>query len=151
MSAIALSQAQADMLNKVLSGLVSETDARAGVICDIGGNILSQFPASPDLAVDTAAVLAAGTFVATRELADVIGEPGFQSSCHRGATSGVLVSSLGRDHLVLLILGAETVEGLARIFLEKVSAQLIGILGTSSQQSIKDAGHLETFEVEEKA
>ncbi len=74
MSAIAVSKAQGDILNQMLSALISESEARAAVLCDIDGNILAQTPASPDLNVQTAAVLAAGTFVATRELAGVIGE-----------------------------------------------------------------------------
>jgi hypothetical protein len=150
MSAIALSQVQGDVLHSVLSELASESEARAAVICDVGGNILAHTPASPDLPVGTAAVLAAGTFVATRELAAVIGETGFQSSCHRGANSGVLVRALGGNHLVLLILSSKSVEGLARICLEKVSAQLISILERAGGQSIMDAGHSSDFEVEEK-
>jgi predicted regulator of Ras-like GTPase activity (Roadblock/LC7/MglB family) len=151
MSAIAVSKAQGDILNQMLSALISESEARAAVLCDIDGNILAQTPASPDLNVQTAAVLAAGTFVATRELAGVIGEAGFQSSCHRGANSGVLVSALGDNHLLLLILSSRTVEGLARICLEKVSALLISMLKNIGGQSITDAGQHNDFEVEEKA
>jgi len=149
MSAIALSQTQGDILTRVLSGLASECDARAAVISDVSGNILAQAPASPDLAVETAAVLAAGTFLATRQLADVIGETGFQSSCHRGANSGVLVHALGGDHLVLLVLSNKSVEGLARICLEKVSVQLISMLASTGGQSVMDAGQVSDFEVEE--
>ena len=149
MSTIALSQAQGEMLTKVLSGLASECDARAAVISDVGGNILAQAPATPDLDVETAAVLAAGTFLATRKLADVVGETGFQSSCHRGASSGVLVHALGGDHLVLLVLSSESVEGLARIYLDKVSVQLVSILESTGGQSVMDAGQISDFEVEE--
>ena len=149
MSAIALSQTQGDILTRVLSGLASECDARAAVISDVSGNILAQAPASPDLAVETAAVLAAGTFLATRQLADVIGETGFQSSCHRGANSGVLVHALGGDHLVLLVLSNKSVEGLARICLEKVSVQLVSMLASTGGQSVMDAGQVSDFEVEE--
>jgi predicted regulator of Ras-like GTPase activity (Roadblock/LC7/MglB family) len=149
MSAIALSQAQGEMLTKVLSGLASECDARVAVISDVGGNILAQAPASPDLAVETAAVLAAGTFLATRELADVVGETGFQSSCHRGANSGVLVHALGDHHLVLLVLSSKSVEGLARICLDKVSVQLVSMLESAGGQSVMDAGQVRDFEVEE--
>jgi predicted regulator of Ras-like GTPase activity (Roadblock/LC7/MglB family) len=149
MSAIALSQAQGEMLTKVLAGLASECDARVAVISDVGGNIMAQAPASPDLAVETAAVLAAGTFLATRELADVVGETGFQSSCHRGANSGVLVHALGDHHLVLLVLSSKSVEGLARICLEKVSVQLISMLESAGGQSVMDAGQVSDFEVEE--
>ena len=149
MSAIALSQTQGEILTRVLSGLASECDARAAVISDVSGNILAQAPASPDLAVETAAVLAAGTFLATRQLADVIGETGFQSSCHRGANSGVLVHALGGDHLVLLVLSSKSVEGLARICLEKVSVQLVSMLESAGGQSVMDAGQVSDFEVEE--
>jgi hypothetical protein len=149
MSAIALSQTQGEILTRVLSGLASECDARAAVISDVSGNILAQAPASPDLAVETAAVLTAGTFLATRQLAAVIGETGFQSSCHRGANSGVLVHALGGDHLVLLVLSNKSVEGLARICLEKVSVQLVSMLARTGGQSVMDAGQVSDFEVEE--
>ena len=149
MSAIALSRAQSEILTKVLAGLASECEARVAVICDVGGNIMAQAPGAPDLAVETAAVLAAGTFLATRELADVIGETGFMSSCHRGANSGVLVHSLGANHLVMLVLSSKSIEGLARICLAKVSAQLVSMLESTGAQSIREAGQVSDFEVEE--
>jgi predicted regulator of Ras-like GTPase activity (Roadblock/LC7/MglB family) len=142
---------QSQLLGGILKNISEECDADAVAVCDVGGNVIAQDVRVPNKSFTNAAALAAGSFAATRELAGIIGEPGFRSIFHKGRKSGVLIQSLGGDFLILVVLGEKSVEGMVRLFLRKVSRQIGSILATADGQSLEDAGVTEQFEIEEAA
>ncbi len=144
MSTKTLTETQFTALNSALESLISESEARGAALCDSGGNILSS-SAGDERLMDNVAALAAGSFAATRELADIIGEPGFRSIFHRGQESGILIYALNEQHLVVVILGKNSFEGLVRLCLKKTANQLKAILEE------KDAGSDHVFEAEQQS
>ena len=149
MSTAALSQQQSESLGRILSGLNKECEANAVVVADIGGNILAQDTHLEERVIETVAALAGGSFSATRELAHVIGEPGFKAIFHRGRKSGILIQALRGDFLILVLFGENSIEGLVRLCLKKVTPQIETILDETEGQTAESAGATEAFEVQE--
>ncbi|MBN2301795.1 MAG: roadblock/LC7 domain-containing protein [Lentisphaerae bacterium] len=150
MTATALSKEQSQTLGTVINKLAKDCDAKAVVICDIGGYILASESQTNDKSIETAAALAAGSFAATRELAGIVGEEeGFKSICHRGVTSGVLIQALGDNFLILVILGEKSIEGLVRLHLKKITKQIETIVNATQDQSVHAAGATGSFSVQE--
>ena len=150
MTANALSEEQSKTLGRILRDVIDKCDAEAVAVCDIGGYVLGEDTRDKNESIANAAALAAGSFAATNELAQLIGEPGFKSISHRGRKSGIVISSLCEGYLILVILGQKSVEGLVRLFLKKVTPQLASLIAETTGQSAEDAGHAAEFEVEER-
>ncbi len=151
MAGYAISQQQSRKLARLLAALSRQTDAEALVVCDYGGNILAQESRLADPQLQTVAALAAGAFAATRELAQRVGESGFQSIYHQGTAINIYIHCQTSAFLLLLVLKSETPQGLARLYVEKVSRLLSPILAPALNQSAVQAGLSERFECDAEA
>ncbi len=149
MTAKALSEKENDALLQIMKRIAAECEADAVAVCDVGGNVFAQEIKKKE--IGNAPTLAAASFAATRELAELIGEPGFKSISHKGQNSGIFIQSIGGDFLVMVILGPNSIEGLVRLFLKKVSGQIKSIVDGIDGKSIESAGGPTEFEVEKKS
>jgi predicted regulator of Ras-like GTPase activity (Roadblock/LC7/MglB family) len=149
MPSYAIGGKQARQLGRVLGALARQAEAEALVIMDIGGNIITRVCEMDDHRVQTVAALAAGSFAATREMAAQLGEPAFQSVFHRGETNSVYIHGLTANFLILLVLGPNSTQGLAKLYLEKCSVRLRSILESTEGQSAAGAGLTRAFEYAE--
>ena len=150
MSIQALSREQEASATQILQMLLTECEAVALAICDTGGTVLARASAQPDLPIENAAALAAGSFAATRELAGLIGEASFSSIFHRGKNSGILITSLGGEFILLVVFGRNTTEGLVRLYLQKIGKRLQTILAGTKHQTVQSAEAAIAFNVQEK-
>ena len=143
MSATSFTTEQNTKIEALLADLSKECALDAIAVCDTGGNIIaSQVPAKHD-SFENAAALAAGSFAATRELASIIGEKGFHSIMHKGTNKGLLIQALGTEFIIVTFLGSGSVEGMVRLILKKISAQIASILEGSEEQSNEGTGDIE--------
>ena len=142
MSATSFGKEQHDKIEKILIDLSKECDLDAVAVCDSGGNIVASLSGKHD-SFDNAAALAAGSFAATKELASIIGENGFDSIMHRGANKGLLIQAIGAEHIIVIFLGDGSVEGMVRLILKKISAQIASILEGNDSDAEEDTGDIE--------
>lgn len=124
----ALTTQQDEALSLILSLLARECDAQAVALCDMAGIVLAVEPVHAHRKLDNAAALSAGAFAATRELAAVFGEQEFTSIFYRGKACRILIQALAQDLLIIAVLGAESAEGLVRLYLKKTGRQILRIL-----------------------
>lgn len=122
------SEAQTTKIEDLLRSLGSECALDAAAVCDTGGNIVASYYAAGAQSFENAAALAAGSFAATRELARIIGESGFNSIMHKGREKSLLIQSVGGDFIAVIFLGKSTVEGMVRLILKKISPQIFSVL-----------------------
>ena len=151
MPGYAISKQQNRKLSRILAALSRQTDAEALVVCDYGGNILGQESRLSDDRLQTVAALAAGAFAATSELAQQVGEASFQSLYHQGAEINIYIHCQISEFLLLLVLKSGTPQGLARLYVEKVSRLLAPILASTLNQSAVSAGLSERVECNAEA
>lgn len=148
MMGYAVSEEQVNLLNAALEDLLVESEAQALFISDYGGNIITNVATNEDDSRETVAALAAGSFSATRELAGMIGENSFHSVFHKGDHSAIYIQCIAGDFIILAILGKNSTQGLAKLYIDKACKQIEPILRETSGQSLQAAagGEAERFE-----
>ena len=149
MPSYAIAEKQGRQLRRLLTALARQAEAEALLIMDVGGNILTRVCDMDEHRVQTVAALAAGSFAATREMAAQLGEPVFKSVFHRGVEHSVYIHALTDNAVILMVLGPNSTQGLAKLYLEKSSTQLQCILESTEGQSAAAAGLTHAFEYAE--
>ena len=140
--AAGLSVEQSKLLNKALSDLVVKAEVEGSVLSDDAGNILAQASLPEGSATQTIAALGAGSFAATRELAAIIGETGFESIFHQGNTRSIYLRSLPAGFFLLIIFGAKTTVGLVKLYTDRLAAEVAPLLKKIAGQSSAAAGSM---------
>lgn len=143
MSPKSFTEDQHSKVESLLLHFCKECELDAVAVCDTGGNILSSHGPSVNDSFDNAAALAAGSFAATRELASIIGENGFESIMHRGSSKGLLIKAVGSEYIIVIFLGTNSVEGMVRLILKKIAPQILSILESSDITPDSGAGDIE--------
>jgi predicted regulator of Ras-like GTPase activity (Roadblock/LC7/MglB family) len=147
-----LSIEQGRLLTRAISDLLVQSEAQGAVLCDDIGNVLAQAAMGEGDTVQTIAALGAGAFVATRELAALIGEPAFQSICHQGAAASIYVRSVASGFLLFVIFTHSTTAGLVRLYVDRLSEELMPTLQQVARQTSVGAGGAGvTFELDAAA
>jgi predicted regulator of Ras-like GTPase activity (Roadblock/LC7/MglB family) len=152
MPGYAVTSRQSELINTAISDLLVMAEADAVFVIDSGGNIIaSNTPKSDDISIQTMAALAAGSFSATRELAGMIGEPGFHSIYHQGENAGICIFNVASNFLILVLFGKTTTQGLVRLYVDKAGKEVEMILRQIDGQSIDAASQGEKFELDDNA
>lgn len=148
MPGYALSVEQHQALQKALVQLSTDMEAQGLILSDYGGNILAEVLPEGLQDIETLAALAAGSFVATRELARLIGEKEFRWVFHMGHKTSIYIQCIATHYLVFAILGNRTTQGLAKLYVEKTSAHLERILLKAEKQSAASLSPNQAFKMD---
>lgn len=154
MSIQALTPEQNDDMDHILQSILDECKASAIAVCGLDGNILSErtgVSSVKGFSLTNIAALAIGSFAATKALANVIGESSFKSVFQKGRKSGILIYELNDDFLILMLFGEKTTEGLARLYLKKITPKLETLLDDAEGQTTSASGLKDGFEVKSKS
>jgi predicted regulator of Ras-like GTPase activity (Roadblock/LC7/MglB family) len=138
-----IGQEQHDKLVSLLEHVSQECALDAVAVCDTGGTIMASHASLWADSLGNAAALAAAAFAATRELASLIGEHAFDSIMLRGEARGLMTKALGPAHIIVIFLGKQSVEGMVRLVLRKVSPQMESILTLSEATPFTGADEIE--------
>ena len=135
MTGYILTEQQNLYLTQVLEDLFTETEARACLLSDTGGNIIAQITDTDDEIIQTVAALAAGSFAATKQLAGILGEQSFQSMFHQGHKIAIYIQAISTEFIILAVLGPISTPGLVKLYATKASHELEPLLKEISAQS----------------
>lgn len=150
--ATGLSMTDSGRITVHMRRLFVAAEARLVLLADSAGNVLVHVPDSPASNLQTLAVLGAGSFCATRELAAMAGESTFRSVFHQGENTSIYMHSVATNYLVMVLFGPDTTVGLVKLYLERVSRQLAPLLLRVAQQtSASAAGADDVFELRDVA
>jgi predicted regulator of Ras-like GTPase activity (Roadblock/LC7/MglB family) len=150
MGGYSITEKQSILLNDAVTALAASTEARAVFLTDYSGNIIAYMSQSDDSVLQNIAALSAGSFCATRQLAELIGEPTFHSILHKGDKASIFIQSVTSDFLLLLVFGEGTTAGLVKLHTEKACRELEPRVLELVNQGVKsDKPH--TFEMDDKA
>ncbi len=115
-------------LDAILRELLKNSDAKTAILLDHGGFLMSTQGFTEHIDPQTIAVLAAGAFSTTRELAKMIGEEEFTVMFHQGRRDHIHLSAVGKDALLVIIFENTTTVGMVRLFAREASKKLASIL-----------------------
>jgi len=108
-----------DRLNKVLGHLLSSASATFVLLVHKDGNLLANQGYTKAFDTTALAALAAGSYAATRAIAQMIGENEFTVLFHKGHTDNIHISLVDEDCILVLVFDDRTNPGLVRLESEK--------------------------------
>jgi predicted regulator of Ras-like GTPase activity (Roadblock/LC7/MglB family) len=103
-------------LDRLLSELVSRSEASSAIIIDKGGFMITQAGAVEGMDSTTLAALAAGSFAATQGMASVVSESNFNCVYQQGDNFSLLVQNIESDTLLLVVFPAHVSVGAVKYF-----------------------------------
>jgi len=136
----AASREQAVALDRAVTDLLVQSEAMSVSLLAHSGSVLAHASPGSELPVDTLAALASGAFAATREMANILREPSFQSISHEGERISMHVRSAAAGFLVLTVFDRRTTMGLVKLYTEKMVEEIEPILECIKTQNAAAAG-----------
>ena len=136
----AASKEQCLVLDAAVSDLLVQAEARGVLLLAHDGNVLAKATLDSAIPADTLAALACGVFAATREMANVFREPGFQSISHEGENICMHVRGATAGFLVLTVFDRRTTMGLVKLYADKMVEEIEPVLQCVSHQNAATAG-----------
>ena len=121
-------------LDGILTDYLQKSVATLALVIDRGGTVIAQCGEAGALDTTILAALAAGSFAATGELAQRIGEEEFNTLYQQGKTRNVLMSTLDEHSIILTVFGEATTIGLVRLYTTQAVGQLAMLLKTLRQR-----------------
>ena len=117
-----------DRLNKVLAKLLASASATFVLLVHKDGNLLSHQGFTRAFDTTSLAALAAGSYAATRAIAQLIGESEFTVLSHKGKTDSIHISLVDEDTIMVLVFDDRTNQGMVRVESERASLEIRTIL-----------------------
>lgn len=121
---LVISDEQMKLIDGVLSKLQNVTGSHFVALVSTSGQPITVSPADAQSDTLSLAALAAGSFAATRQLAEVLKEREFTLLFHEGKESNLHVIQVNDEILMLLTFGHETQVGLVRLYTNRALAVL---------------------------
>lgn len=109
-------------MDRLLDAFVRETGVRCAILMDRAGRLLTLAGDSRGLDSTSFASLAAADFSASGELANLLGEPEFNSLYHHGAKDSLYLTMVGGEGILAALFDRSTTLGLIRLQLRELAA-----------------------------
>src|SRR5262245_23439140 len=111
-----------------LHELLIKTEARAVLIIDKGGFLITKCGSDAQVDTTTLGALAAASYAATQGMASLVNETDFRSVYQQGAMHSLLVQNIDEHCLLTVIFNASTSVGAVKYYAvtagQKIAAQL---------------------------
>ncbi|HPF14640.1 MAG: roadblock/LC7 domain-containing protein [Planctomycetes bacterium] len=105
-----------ERLDEELDSFLELSNARCALLIDCEGHLVTRRGEAAQDSVESLSALTAGSFAATRQMAQMMGESQFNSLFHQGAQQSIQVSLVGNRTLLAIIWDGRTNLGLVRFY-----------------------------------
>ena len=129
-----------EKINAVLDEFLSASQARAVLLVDSEGHLVTKKGITSAIDSDSLSALVAGSFASTRELARILGEAEFSVIFHQGQNENIQISMVAERALLVIIFDDRTTVGMVRIYCQELTQQLGGIFRTAAERFEKGGG-----------
>jgi predicted regulator of Ras-like GTPase activity (Roadblock/LC7/MglB family) len=119
---------------ELLTALVSDTQARCGLLVDRAGRLLARVGDTRGFDETAFATLASADFAASDQLAALLGEEEFSSLYHHGAHRSMFLADLGGTAILAVLFDNRTTLGMVRIRTRSLLDRFNSILGRIAQR-----------------
>lgn len=125
---LVLTEAGVNALNAMIAQLQQDTGARAVLLIEKSGQLITAQGQTTTLDTLSLAALISGSFASTKALARLLGEKNFKTLFQQGKTESIFVVQLDTTDTVAVIFGPSVTVGLVKFktmqALEKLNAQV---------------------------
>lgn len=117
-----------DRINGELDGFLELSGARATLLIDREGHLVTRRGESIQSSAETISALVAGSFAATREMARLLGEDEFATMFHQGQRDNIQISMVGERSLLAIVFDDRTNLGLVRFYAQECTRRLRDVM-----------------------
>jgi len=111
-------------LNKILSDFLERSQAKCALVIDKEGHLVTKKGFTKSFSTDSIAALVAGSFAATKQVAQLLGETEFSVIFHQGKNESIHIGLVAERALVVVIFDDRTTLGMVRLYAEELTQKL---------------------------
>ena len=128
-------------IDAVLDEFLKESQARAALMVDRDGHLVTKKGLTGSFDPDSLAALVAGSFAATRELAKLLGETEFSVIFHQGKNEHIHIGLATDRSLLVILFDDRTTVGMVRVYCHELTNRIGEILRTAAEHRKVHGGH----------
>jgi len=133
-----------DKINAVLEEFLADSQARAALLVDREGHLVTKKGLTGTFDPDSLAALVAGSFAATRELAKLLGETEFSVIFHQGKNEHIHIGLASDRSLLVVIFDDRTTVGMVRVYCQELTNRIGEIFkSAAAERKTKGGGALD--------
>ncbi len=123
---LAIQAKDTEMIRRILADLISRSESDECFLCDSGGYLVAhEGEACADASL--LAALGAGVFMASRELARMLGEKEFNMVFHQGENKNIFIRAVTLEVLLVIIFSGSGSLGLVKLYSAPAVTELQGV------------------------
>lgn len=111
-------------LDSELDGFLEFSGSRCAVLIDKEGHLVTRRGDSSGGNLDSLSALVAGSFAATRQIAQLMGEDSFSNLAHQGAHQSIQITLIGDRTLLAVVWDERSNLGLVRFYAQETTKRL---------------------------
>ncbi|MGD0092231.1 MAG: roadblock/LC7 domain-containing protein [Planctomycetota bacterium] len=128
-------------INKILADFLERSKAKCALLIDKEGHLVTKKGFTKSFSTDSIAALVAGSFAATKQMAQLLGESEFTVIFHQGKSENIHIGLVAERALVVVIFDDRTTLGMVRLYAEELTQRLTeSMLKTLERNKGKSAG-----------
>lgn len=113
-----------ERMNRVLEEFLKLSGARTNLLIDKEGHPITQMGQEPTFDIDTISALVAASFMATREMARILGEEEFSILSHQGKRDHIQLTLIGDRCIMCTLFDDSTTIGMIRLYAAEAAKKL---------------------------
>lgn len=122
-------------LEAVFADFLAKTEADAVLLAAEGGFLVSNYGNTDKFNPTVIGALAANSFVANVKMAELLGEPQFNSIYQQGETTSVLIQAIDGENLIIIIFPATVAVGAVKHYAGIARTEVARIFKCSSEEA----------------
>jgi predicted regulator of Ras-like GTPase activity (Roadblock/LC7/MglB family) len=111
-------------INKILADFLERSQSKCALLIDKEGHLVTKKGFTKSVNTDSIAALVAGSFAATRQVAQLLGETEFSVLFHQGKSDNIHISLVAERALVVVIFDDRTTLGMVRLYATELTQKL---------------------------
>ena len=122
-------------LDGILAEFLDASQAKCILMVDKDGHLVTKKGFTKSFDTDSLAALVAGSFAATRQMAELLGEKEFSVLFHEGENENIHVSLASERALLVIVFDDRTTIGMVRLYAEEVTKKVAEALIKAAERN----------------
>jgi len=122
-------------INKILADFLDRSQAKCALLIDKEGHLVTKKGFTKSFNTDSIAALVAGSFAATKQVAQLLGETEFSVLFHQGKNENIHIGLVAERALIVIIFDDRTTLGMVRLYAEELTQRLTDSLLKSIERN----------------
>ena len=122
-------------INKILTDFLDRSQSKCALLIDKEGHLVTRKGFTKSFNTDSIAALVAGSFAATKQVAQLLGETEFSVIFHQGKNENIYIGLVAERALVVIIFDDRTTLGMVRLYAEELMQKLTEAMSASIERN----------------